>query len=562
MNDNNISQLHKPEPTDLLQQVLKKGAQQLLAQAIEAEVQQLLADHKSLLTEDGKTGLVRNGYLPERTIQTGLGDIGVKVPKVRDRTGQGIKFNSSLVPPYLKRSQSVEEFLPWLYLRGISTGDFSESLKHLLGEEAKGLSAATISRLKASWESDFTQWQKRDLSKKRYVYVWADGVYCNVRMGDKVCLLVIIGSDELGNKELIAVSDGYRESEESWSEVLLGLKQRGLSVEPKVAVGDGALGFWKALAKCWPTTRGQRCWVHKTANVLAKFPKAMQPKVKSALHEIWQSETKEEASELIQTHKKQGASLIKVVIDEIPIDSPQFSDEMLQHIAQEAGRQNLLTVAHIGTEKEMLKGLNAGIKVFVHNPYRSTLSEEALMQVKDAQAIIIPTNVVFENLANFYLGELSFSDYEKSLGDADIIQAYSNRPANLEIEPSIDAWFKEVVLHRQDKIDHVKRMMDVGIPILAGSDSPNVATLPGSSLHKELALWVEKGNITPQQALSAATYVPGQLLHKINQRNIGYIAKGFEADLLLIDGNPLKNIRDSQKIQQIILSGKLIKNTL
>jgi|TARA_B110000091_G_C13762332_1_gene452741 putative transposase len=296
MNDNNISQLHKPEPTDLLQQVLKKGAQQLLAQAIEAEVQQLLADHKGLLTEDGKTGLVRNGYLPERTIQTGLGDIDVKVPKVRDRTDNGIKFNSSLVPPYLKRSQSVEEFLPWLYLRGISTGDFSESLKHLLGEEAKGLSAATISRLKASWEADFTQWQKRDLTKKRYVYVWADGVYCNVRMGDKVCLLVIIGSDELGNKELIAVSDGYRESEESWSEVLLGLKQRGLSTEPKVAIGDGALGFWKALARCWPTTQGQRCWVHKTANVLAKLPKSMQPKVKSALHEIWQSETKEQAN--------------------------------------------------------------------------------------------------------------------------------------------------------------------------------------------------------------------------------------------------------------------------
>ena len=296
MSDDNISQLHKPEPTDLLQEVLKAGAQKLLAQAIESEVQQLLMDHSELITTEGKAGVVRNGYLPERTIQTGLGDIEVKVPKVRDRTGHGIKFNSSLVPPYLKRSQSVEEFLPWLYLRGISTGDFSESLKHLLGEEAKGLSATTISRLKASWEDDFTQWQKRDLSKKRYVYVWADGVYCNVRMDDKVCLLVIIGSDELGNKELIAVSDGYRESETSWSEVLLGLKQRGLNIEPKVAVGDGALGFWKALAKCWPTTQGQRCWVHKTANVLAKLPKSMQPKVKNALHEIWQSETRELAN--------------------------------------------------------------------------------------------------------------------------------------------------------------------------------------------------------------------------------------------------------------------------
>jgi len=296
MTDNNISSLHKPEPIDLLQQVLKQGAQQLLAKAIESEVQLLLETHNTLITDDGKAGLVRNGYLPERTIQTGLGDIAVKVPKVRDRTGHSIKFNSSLVPPYLKRSQSVEEFLPWLYLRGISTGDFSESLKHLLGDNAKGLSAGTISRLKVSWEDDFTAWQKRDLSKKRYVYVWADGVYCNVRMDEKVCLLVIIGSDEAGNKELIAVSDGYRESEASWSDVLLDLKQRGLKSDPKVAIGDGALGFWKAIAKCWPETKGQRCWVHKTANVLAKLPKSIQPKMKDLLHEIWQSETRVQAN--------------------------------------------------------------------------------------------------------------------------------------------------------------------------------------------------------------------------------------------------------------------------
>ena len=299
MTDHNISQLHKPEPIDLLQQVLKQGAQQLLAKAIETEVQVLLEANHSLMTADGKVGLVRNGYLPERTIQTGLGDVVVKVPKVRDRTGQGIKFNSSLVPPYLKRSQTIEEFLPWLYLRGISTGDFSESLKHLLGEQAKGLSTGTISRLKSTWEADFNVWQKRDLSKKRYVYVWADGVYCNVRMDHKICLLVIIGSDEAGNKELIAVSDGYRESEESWSDVLLDLKQRGLKSAPKVAVGDGALGFWKALSKYWPETKGQRCWVHKTANVLSKLPKSVQPKVKALLHEIWLSETKIQANKAL-----------------------------------------------------------------------------------------------------------------------------------------------------------------------------------------------------------------------------------------------------------------------
>jgi transposase-like protein len=235
--------------------------------------------------------VVRNGYLPERSIQTGLGDIAVKVPKVRDRSESGIKFNSSLIPPYLKRTRNIEEFLPWLYLRGISTGDFSESLKHLLGPYASGLSAATISRLKQDWEQNYQDWSRRDLSKRRYVYVWADGIYSNVRMDDRLCLLVIIGSDETGRKELLALSDGYRESAASWEEVLTDLQQRGLKIAPELAIGDGALGFWKAVAKRWPETDQQRCWVHKTANVLVKLPKAMQPKVKEALHNIWQAET-------------------------------------------------------------------------------------------------------------------------------------------------------------------------------------------------------------------------------------------------------------------------------
>ena len=241
--------------------------------------------------------MVRNGYLPARSIQTGLGDIAVKVPKVRDRSESGIKFNSSLVPPYLKRAKNIEEFLPWLYLRGISTGDFSETLRHLLGADAPGLSATTISRLKQDWEQDYRDWNQRDLSKKRYVYIWADGVYSNVRLDDRLCLLVIIGSDETGRKELLALSDGYRESAASWEEVLTDLKQRGLKIAPKLAIGDGALGFWKAVAKLWPETDQQRCWVHKTANVLEKLPKAMQPKVKEALHNIWQAETREQAYE-------------------------------------------------------------------------------------------------------------------------------------------------------------------------------------------------------------------------------------------------------------------------
>ena len=295
MTNSNVIALNKPEQNDPLQELLKEGARKMLASAIEAEVAAFIKQHSPLITEDGKAAVVRNGYLPKRPIQTGLGDLEVQVPKVRDRSGTGIKFNSVLVLPYLKRTKTIEEFLPWLYLRGISTGDFSETLKHLLGPDAPGLSSATISRLKQDWEADYKDWNKRDLTKKRYVYVWADGIYSNVRMDDRLCLLVIIGSDEHGRKELLALSDGYRESAASWEEVLTDLAQRGLKLPPKLAVGDGALGFWKALSKLWPDTDQQRCWVHKTANILEKLPKAIQPKVKDALHNIWQAETREDA---------------------------------------------------------------------------------------------------------------------------------------------------------------------------------------------------------------------------------------------------------------------------
>lgn len=290
MSDSNIVELKSP-PADTLGELLKQGAQQLLARAIEAELAELQGRYDSD-TVDGKRTIVRNGYLPERMIQTGLGDISVKVPKVRDRSGQGIKFNSKLVPPYLKRTKNVEEFIPWLYLKGISTGEMQPALEVLLGEGATGLSAGTVSRLKQSWEQDYDQWRKRDLSKRRYVYVWADGVYSNVRMDDRLCLLVVVGSDDTGRKEVLAVVDGYRESEASWLEVIEQLESQGLTIPPKLAVGDGALGFWKALAKKWPATRKQRCWVHKTANVLNKVPKAVQPKLKEALHDIWMAETR------------------------------------------------------------------------------------------------------------------------------------------------------------------------------------------------------------------------------------------------------------------------------
>ncbi|MEH6473647.1 MAG: IS256 family transposase [Halopseudomonas sp.] len=280
---------------DPLTDLLRSGARQLISQAVEAELQTLLDQHANTRLIDGRQAVVRNGHLPERTVQTGIGDIEIKVPKVRDRSGSGILFNSNLLPPYLKRARSVEELLPWLYLKGISTGDFQESLAALLGDQAKGLSANTITRLKGKWLEEHGQWRRRELNNKRYVYFWADGVHSNVRMDDRLCLLVIIGVTEHGRKELVAVEDGFRESTASWEELLLGLRERGLNIAPKLAIGDGALGFWKAMTKTYPSCRHQRCWVHKTANVLNKLPKSMQPKVKEALHDIWMAATRDEA---------------------------------------------------------------------------------------------------------------------------------------------------------------------------------------------------------------------------------------------------------------------------
>lgn len=245
-------------------------------------------------------------------LQTGLGDIPVRVPKVRDRKDKEVKFNSKLVPPYLKRTKNIEELVPWLYLRGISTGEMQSALASLLGENAKGLSANTVSRLKASWEQEYLAWVRRDLSHRRFVYVWANGIYSKVRMDDKLCLLVVIGVDDTGRKELLAISDGVRESEQSWTEVLNQLNAQGLTAAPKLAIGDGALGFWNAVTKVWPTTRHQRCWVHKTANILNKVPKSMQPKIKSSLQDIWMAESKESALKAYELFDKNyGAKYTK-----------------------------------------------------------------------------------------------------------------------------------------------------------------------------------------------------------------------------------------------------------
>ncbi len=298
MSKNKIITLKKPGKIseDPLTELLRCGARQLIADAVEAELQELLNQHVANKSEYGHLQIVRNGYLPEREIQTGIGPVKIRIPKIRDKSGQGIKFNSTLLPPYLRKTRSVEEVLPWLYLKGISTGDFQEALQALLGSEAKGLSASTISRCKQIWEEEHESWSRRSLKNKRYVYIWADGVYFNIRSDDaRQCILVIIGVTEQGRKEFIAIEDGYRESEQSWSELLLRMKAQGLGHFPELAVGDGALGFWKALSKIFPKTVHQRCWVHKTANVLNKLPKAVQPKVKQALHEIWMAPTKSDA---------------------------------------------------------------------------------------------------------------------------------------------------------------------------------------------------------------------------------------------------------------------------
>lgn len=291
------------EQRSALDALVREGAQKMLQAAIEEEVNAFVAAHEGRRDESGKRLVVRNGYLPAREIVTGAGQLEVQQPRVRDKSfdrENRVRFSSSIIPPYLRRSKSIEEFVPWLYLRGISTGDFSEVLEKLLGEEAKGLSPNVIVRLKEQWSADYEEWSRRDLSQQPYVYIWADGIYANVRLEDtenqRQCLLILMGARADGYKELIAVIDGYRESEQSWYELLIGLKQRGLTIDPKLAVGDGALGFWAALRKVYPKTREQRCWLHKTANVLNKMPKSVQTKAKKDLHEIWLSETKENAS--------------------------------------------------------------------------------------------------------------------------------------------------------------------------------------------------------------------------------------------------------------------------
>ena len=286
---------------DLLTEILRNGAQRLLSAAIEGEVDAWIESHVRLLDEQGRRQVVRNGYLPGRQVQTGIGPVCVRQPRVRRRGSGGDhpKFRSVILPPYLRRTKAMEELIPWLYLKGVSTGQFQEALQALVGIDAAGLSPSTITRLTVAWREDYKAWSRRSLEGKQYVYVWADGVHCNIRLEDaenqRQCMLVLMGATPQGKKELISVVEGYRESTESWLEVLRDCRQRGLVIDPKLAVGDGALGFWSALAEVYPETRPQRCWVHKTANVLNKLPKGVQTRAKRRLQSIWMAETKADA---------------------------------------------------------------------------------------------------------------------------------------------------------------------------------------------------------------------------------------------------------------------------
>ncbi len=302
MKNDTATPLQIPEAStqDVLTEILRDGAREMLGKAIEAEVTDYIAAHAHERDVDGHRLVVRNGHATERELQTGLGAIPVKQPRVNDKRvdddGNRLRFTSHILPPYLRKTKSIEELIPWLYLRGISTGDFSQALASLLGPEAPGLSASTVVRLKQVWHQDHEAWSKRSLADKRYVYWWVDGIYFNIRLEeDRQCILVVMGATESGKKELIAIQDGFRENEQSWTELLLDLKARGLDTGPQLAVGDGALGFWQALRKVYGESREQRCWVHKTGNVLNKLPKGKQAKAKSMLHDIWMAETRRDA---------------------------------------------------------------------------------------------------------------------------------------------------------------------------------------------------------------------------------------------------------------------------
>jgi putative transposase len=303
--DTTVIPFRQPDAIDdPLTEIAREGARRMLAQVLMVEADAFVAQWKDLKLPDGRDRVVRHGHGPQRSIQTGIGPVEVRRAKVRDRAeveaDQKIRFTSSILPKWARRTKSLDALLPVLYLRGVSTGDFQEALAALLGKDAPNLSPAVISRLTAEWQADYDAWQKRDLSARRYVYVWADGVYLQARMEDNAeCMLVLIGATPEGKKELVGFQTGARESAQSWRELLIDIKRRGLEIAPDLAVGDGALGFWKAIDEVFPATRHQRCWVHKTANVLNKVALSVQVNMKADLREIYAASTRATAEAAI-----------------------------------------------------------------------------------------------------------------------------------------------------------------------------------------------------------------------------------------------------------------------
>jgi transposase-like protein len=318
--DSTVVPLRQCEETeDPLTAILRSGARRLLAQAVEAEAEAFLARMKGVQLPDGRERVVRHGLGPERLVQTGIGPVAVQRVKLRDRgagaNGERIRFSSAILPRWARRTPSLDALLPILYLRGVSMGDFQEALAALLGAQAPNLSPSVIARLRDGWQADYARWQRRDLSARHYVYLWADGVYLQARMEPQAeCMLVLIGATPEGKKELVGFQVGLRESAQSWRELLVDLKARGLAIAPELATGDGSLGFWKALEAVCPTTRHQRCWVHKTANVLDKLPKSVQPAAKQDLREIWQAPDRATAETAITTYTEKYGDIYEKAV--------------------------------------------------------------------------------------------------------------------------------------------------------------------------------------------------------------------------------------------------------
>jgi transposase-like protein len=341
MNDTtSIVRFRQPdEIDDPLTDILRAGARKLLAQAIEIEAETFLASLRDLKLPDGRERLVRHGRGPERAIQTGIGPVPVSRVKIRDRGATSdedrVRFTSALLPKWARRTTSLDALLPILYLRGLSTGNFQEALSALLGKDAPNLSPSVISRLTSEWQGEYERWQARDLSARRYVYVWADGVSLQARMEDQAeCLLVLIGATPEGKKELVGFQAGVRESAQSWRELLVEIKRRGLSIPPRIAVGDGALGFWKALDELFPGTHHQRCWLHKAANVLNKVPQSVQPGMKAALREISLAPTRAQAETAIALFEEAYGARYPKAVECIRKDQPAllaFYDGPAEH---------------------------------------------------------------------------------------------------------------------------------------------------------------------------------------------------------------------------------------